>query len=98
MIIIIIGIAQSIVSFDNINVSFKLTMYVVRGLPLFGCPCWESQSSTFEAFSSLWQAQWPANLIKSSCTNCFIITPAYSSWLFVCSCQCTLGAVCSILV
>ena len=99
VIIIIIGIAQSIVSFDGINVSFKLTMYVARGLPLFGCLCWESQSNTFEAVSSLWRAQWPTNLIKSSCSNCFIITPALdSSWLFVCSCQCTLGAVCSILV
>ena len=53
IIVIIIGIAQSIVNFDGINVSFKLTMYVVRSLPWFGCPCWESQSRTFEAFSSL---------------------------------------------
>ena len=53
VIIIIIGIAQSIVSFDGINVSFKPTMYVVHGLPRFGFHCWESQSSIFEAVSSL---------------------------------------------
>ena len=53
VIIIVIGIAQSIVSFDGINESFKLTMYVVHCLPRFGFPCWESQSSIFEAVSSL---------------------------------------------
>ena len=41
------GIVQASVSFYGVNVCW---------------PCWGCQSSTFEAVSSLWQAQWPANL------------------------------------
>ena len=41
------GIVQSSVSFNGVNVCW---------------PRWGSQSNTFETVSSLWQAQWPANL------------------------------------
>ena len=37
-------------------VALMVSMYVVLGVPRFGWPCWSSQSSTFEAVSSLWLA------------------------------------------
>ena len=76
-----------------------VSMYVVLGLPRFGWPCWGSQSSTFEAVSSLWRAEWPSDLnLHARIVSLILRRLPCSSSLFIFCCQCTFRAVHSFLV
>ena len=68
----IFGIVQSCVSLEGVNVCSSWS-------------CWGSQSNTFEAVSSLWRAQWPANLnLLVRIVSLTVERLPNSSWLFIC--------------
>ena len=86
------GIVQSSISLDSVSVCSSMSTSI--RVTMLGFP-----SSTLEAVSSLWRAQWPANLnlLVRNVSRTLEKLP-YSSRFFICCCQCTFRVVHNILV